>query len=612
MKKTLRKVVAVFLAAIFALSLVSCAKQEDIKFNLVLITDGSPVDNKEMVQEVWEGVREYGSSNDNINAKYYQPVTDENGIVNAETYSRYIKLAVDNGAEYIVCPGEALAVAVYENASLYPDVKFILVDAMPHAEGEAIPHYIKNVMTVNFDTMQSGFLAGYEAVKRGHTELGFFGSIASNESSDYGAGFVQGASYASQEDGVPVVVDFANYDAQNLDFDYTTTIKAVYEKISDQKESTFKVVVENGTGSGVYFDGENITLTANPAPEGKVFDKWVCKSNTDGVKDSQISITASEKTSTDLYIDEADCTITATYKDAGEATYKLDVTGSGSGYYKSGAKAEVKAASSMEEGMVFDCWSVTGDCEVEDLNSAETTVKMGSQDAVLTAQYKESDVPTFNVIVEGGSGTGCYTAGETVDIVADEPADGYMFSHWENTDCYGENAGIACENEYYFQTSFEMPDRLEALAYTMYNKGVTCVFGAGSTFNDSVFNATTAYDYTVNAIGSDYNQDSKDNCIFTARKEYAVAIQNAIKEFKGGSVYTASCSNNGVGLSDKDFDEQLTKDYKAVYDKLAGGEISITPVAPGADVSIPVQSNKAITVNFRIAVPEKTETIKAE
>lgn len=38
-----------------------------------------------------------------------------------------------------------------------------------------------------------------------------------------------------------------------------------------------------------------------------------------------------------------------------------------------------------------------------------------------------------------------------------------MFSHWENKDSYGVGAGIAIENEYYWNTSFDMVDRYASI-----------------------------------------------------------------------------------------------------------------------------------------------------
>lgn len=48
--------------------------------------------------------------------------------------------------------------------------------------------------------------------------------------------------------------------------------------LSEEVE-TFIVSVENGSGSGPYEEGELVTIVANPAPEGYVFDRWISGSS---------------------------------------------------------------------------------------------------------------------------------------------------------------------------------------------------------------------------------------------------------------------------------------------------------------------------------------------
>ena len=51
------------------------------------------------------------------------------------------------------------------------------------------------------------------------------------------------------------------------------TVTATFKKISGEK--TYKIVVVNGTADKAKAaKGETVTLTAKPAPAGKVFDRW--------------------------------------------------------------------------------------------------------------------------------------------------------------------------------------------------------------------------------------------------------------------------------------------------------------------------------------------------
>ncbi len=69
---------------------------------------------------------------------------------------------------------------------------------------------------------------------------------------------------------------------------------------------TYSLTVINGAGEGVYYFGENVTITANEAPLGQVFDSWV-------VNSGSITFENENTASTTLIMLESDATITATY-----------------------------------------------------------------------------------------------------------------------------------------------------------------------------------------------------------------------------------------------------------------------------------------------------------
>ena len=72
--------------------------------------------------------------------------------------------------------------------------------------------------------------------------------------------------------------------------------------------TTYALTVNSGSGDGEYAEGASVTITADAAPEGKVFDKWT--TNNGG---SFADVTA---TSTTFTMPAGDVTVTATYKDA--------------------------------------------------------------------------------------------------------------------------------------------------------------------------------------------------------------------------------------------------------------------------------------------------------
>ena len=373
MKKVISVLVCLAMAATCVLAFAGCSNNsEDLTYDIVMITDGGTVNDGAYNESAWNGVTSYAeqvnadaAEGEEITYRYYQPPVAEGETLSAETAIQYIDLAVEKGAKYIVLPTDVFEVPVYETARQYSDVNFLLVDGMPHAADDDTDAYIENVMTVSYNTLQSGFLAGYDAVISGNTKLGYFGSVNSDTSSSYGAGFVQGAQYAADQLGIPVTMDYADYDSPILDYDYDFTLTANYEKIDENNHKIFVVQVENGTGSGTYTEGQNVTIKADPAPEGKVFDHWEYKSNTDGVKDSKVNISSETESEMNLLVEECDCTLTAVYADAPSTTYPVTVYNADGSVYSTqyimaGESCNV-VAPAAQSGMVFDHWEISTD-----------------------------------------------------------------------------------------------------------------------------------------------------------------------------------------------------------------------------------------------------------
>ena len=248
MKRFLSLFLVLIIALCSALALSGCAKNANTAFDIVYITDGGSINDKAQNQNAWNGVKNYCQENNlNCRCRYYQPGTDDDGNISVETIDKYISLAVDNGAQYIVMQGDKLAVALNECAEKYSDVNFLLVDAYPHSEGSDQVNKFDNVMTVSFDTNQAGFLAGYASVALGMNKLGYFGSVSDKISHAYGKGFVNGAAYAADEIAKPIYMDYAEYDAQNLNYDYSFTVRPVYQKIEESKEELSLIHISEPT-----------------------------------------------------------------------------------------------------------------------------------------------------------------------------------------------------------------------------------------------------------------------------------------------------------------------------------------------------------------------------
>ncbi len=584
----MKKIVSLALVLVLGITLVfsGCAKKDGASFELALITDGAPVNDGAFNESAWNGLKAYADENGKT-CRYYQPVLTD-GVLTNETVAEYVDIAVKNGAKYVVLPGEDFAVSAYEVAPTYKDVNFILLDAVPHSRDSKAMHLISNIMCVSFDYYQGGFLAGYVSVTDGlkdgdkvirkyNTKLGILGSTGNDASGKYSSGYIDGVSYAANELGVPVTVDYAQYNSASLDYNYDFTVEPVYIDVTEAKKDTFKVKVVDGIGSGVYTEGENVTITANPAPEGKVFDHWETKSDTEGVKDKKVNISSKKESSMNLQVGDCDCTITAVWADAETVPVKIVTEKETLTYYapkNSEFWAEAPAAPS---GYVFSEWSVADESIVEDKLSAGTTVKVGESEIQLMPVYEKSEFPTFNVTVKNGTGSGSYVTGDSVKVVADAPPEGKMFYKWENVDAQGLSTGIAMDNEYCYHAEFEMVDRYASVVEKMFDDGCEIVFAGGNEISDSVFTAADAFDYPVFGFGWGYDEGSKGSCFASVVNDYGKTVQDALNNYQGGSFISGNCKRNAIYVTGKNLEQYSTNkkgeqvenaDYSEGYAKL--------------------------------------------
>ena len=176
-------------------------------YELALITDLGTIDDRSFNQGAWEGLVKYAQEN-GITHKYYQPADQGD-----DAYLNAIDLAVQGGAKVIVTPGFLFEVPVFLAQDRYPDVKFVLLDGSPNNGdydnfvGKVSP----NTVSVFYAEEQSGFLAGYAAVKEGYRSLGFMGGMAVPAVIRFGHGYIQGADLAAKELGLAKGAVTINY-----------------------------------------------------------------------------------------------------------------------------------------------------------------------------------------------------------------------------------------------------------------------------------------------------------------------------------------------------------------------------------------------------------------
>jgi basic membrane protein A and related proteins len=192
----MKKLLILLTVFLMVFGLAACSTPKAKTFELALITDKGEIDDKSFNQGAWEGLKKYADANKKTYA-YYKPTE-----VTTDAYIAAIDLAVKAGAKVIVTPGFLFEPAVFKAQDTYPNVKFVLLDGFPNNQDYAGTYKEKinaNVYSIFYREEQSGFLAGYAAVKDGYTKLGFMGGMAVPAVVRYGYGFAQGAEYAAKE-----------------------------------------------------------------------------------------------------------------------------------------------------------------------------------------------------------------------------------------------------------------------------------------------------------------------------------------------------------------------------------------------------------------------------
>lgn len=185
------------------------AKTQEVVKDIVMVTDVGTIDDKSFNQGTYEGLKAFDSER----STYIKPQGKS-----TVDYEKAIELGISQGAKVIVTPGFLFSEAIYNSQEKYPDVKFILIDAVPSkmlkdekGEKKEDVKVAANTVSILFKEQEAGFFAGYAAVKEGYKNLGFMGGIAVPAVIKFGQGFLYGAAFAAKELGINDVTVKFNY-----------------------------------------------------------------------------------------------------------------------------------------------------------------------------------------------------------------------------------------------------------------------------------------------------------------------------------------------------------------------------------------------------------------
>ena len=223
------------------------------------------------------------------------------------------------------------------------------------------------------------------------------------------------------------------------------SITAHYENIPDEKVY-HNVTVNNGSGTGRYYEGQSVTIRGNQAPNTYEFDYW-----TKGDSEDPISYYQNYSFS----MGTEDVTYTAHYKPI--PWFNVEVRnghladGKTSGTFLRNSNPQI-IMDPAPEGMQFLQWEVLqGDTKngVTEPLAENTTLRNLLADTIVQATYYIPDPEikyTLTVTNKGGQiETYNEPAGTQIEINADSPDEGYKFYMWTGdtqyvNDIYAEKA----------------------------------------------------------------------------------------------------------------------------------------------------------------------------
>lgn len=202
----MKKLVAFILCMALVITCVACfaACNDTAKtYEIAVVTDVGQLMDGGFNQGTYEGAKAYAEAN-KLTYKYYQPANGSKATDNDRIAA--MRQAIKNGAKVIVAPGFLQATAMRTVAMESPEVKFVFVDGWAltdsvDAKGNEVGNPLKNVTAVVYKEEESGYMAGYAAVKEGYTKLGgTFGGGGTNPACNrFAYGYAQGIAAAAEE-----------------------------------------------------------------------------------------------------------------------------------------------------------------------------------------------------------------------------------------------------------------------------------------------------------------------------------------------------------------------------------------------------------------------------
>jgi basic membrane protein A len=204
------------------------------------VTDVGGLHDRSFNQLAWKGLvaarREYGIK-----------ILNAQSRVEAD-YAKYLRRVAQHYATLIIAVGFSMSHAVYDVAQLFPQQRFVMVDAWPQdPAGREVE--LPNVESILFKEQESGYLAGVLAglMEKGavgrarHNTIGYIGGAFIPAVEHYLAGYVAGA--RKVDPTVHIVGEYAG-----TFFKPKVGARIAEKQITKGVDTLFQVAGETGAG----------------------------------------------------------------------------------------------------------------------------------------------------------------------------------------------------------------------------------------------------------------------------------------------------------------------------------------------------------------------------
>jgi basic membrane protein A len=256
------KVVAVLAIGGLALSAAACGKRPGnkaapggTKFKACMVTDTGGIDDRSFNASAWKGMQAAKAANPGIEAKFVSSASEA-------TYEPNLSSLVNDKCNLIIAIGGPMADALRTVATQNPNEKFAIVDAKVD---------LPNVYNMQFNTAQSGFLAGYLAAGMSATgKVATYGGLKIPPVTIFMDGFADGVEHYNKVKGKSVALLGWDRSSQEGTFANSFNDQNKGKQITDQfvaQGADVVLPVAGGTGLG--------TAAAAQASGGKVKVIWV-------------------------------------------------------------------------------------------------------------------------------------------------------------------------------------------------------------------------------------------------------------------------------------------------------------------------------------------------